>query len=128
VEQLYSRRIRGGTNFTSEANGDFQALLADIAGRAQFRVSREQYADKASVLYGSRSVLFAHDELFGEAREDVAADVAERVKEIMIEEFRKGCPNHVAACKAEPAIMRRWYKQAECVRNESGRLIPWEPQ
>jgi hypothetical protein len=28
---------------------------------------------------------------------------------------------------AEPVLMRRWYKNAETVRDESGRLICWEP-
>lgn len=146
VIQHYSRRVRGGVDFCSEANGDFQALLADIAGRAQCRVSFEQYVRSRvevdpiaqlpsrfegaeSPLFGvSRSILFAHDELFGEAVESVAAEVSERVNEIMIEEFVKGCPNHRAACKAEPTLMRRWFKAAEPVRDASGRLIPWEPK
>lgn len=144
VTQHYSKRVRGFDSskespFCSAANGYFQALLADIAKRAQCRVSYEQYVRQVidtpsqyhglvSPLYGSRSVVFAHDELFGEAHFTVAAEVSERVNEIMIEEFQKGCPNHVKACKAEPTLMRRWYKAAECVRDANGRLIPWEPK
>ena len=139
VIQHYSGRKRGGVEFTQAANGDFQALLADIAKRAQIRVTYEQYVrgvrceggkydGMESPLYGSRSIVFVHDELFGEAREDVAADVAERVTEIMVEEFKKGCPVHAKACAANPALMRRWYKQAEEKRDEKGRLIPWEPR
>jgi len=148
VTQHYSGRIRGGARFNAEANGDFQAFLADIAKRAQCRVSYEQYVrtrvqsehgtvwcpkpsayeGQESPLYGSRSILFAHDELFGEARADVAADVSMRVNEIMVEEFRKACPNHAAACKAEPTIMSRWWKAAEPVwEKETGRLLPWAP-
>lgn len=127
VVQHYSGRIRGGLEFCAEANGDFQALLADIAGRAQCRVSREQYVDCGTALFGSRSILFAHDELFGEARADIAPEVSERVNEIMVEEFRKGCPHHTAACKAEPTIMPRWWKAAEPRRDASGRLVPWTP-
>jgi DNA polymerase-1 len=141
----YSGRIRGGIEYTSGANGDFQALLADIAGRAQCRVSHEQYVKQRVVtqyhpgfkasrfegqespLFGSRSITFQHDELTGEAPESVAAEVSERVNEIMVEEFKKGCPNHAAACKAEPTLMRRLYKQAEPVY-ENGRLVPWEPK
>jgi DNA polymerase I len=130
--QHYSQRIRGGVDGGSIANGWFQAFLADITGRAQIRVSFEQYVrhivsseDPAypsryeglpSPLYGSRSILFAHDELFGESPESIASDVAERKNEIMLEEFRKACPHHKPACKAEPTLMRRWYKAAECVR------------
>ncbi len=139
VAQHYSGRIRGGLTGPSEANGDFQALLADIAKRSLIRVSWEQYvgnltSDSAfgkrgerSPLYGSRGVVFVHDELFGECREEVGHEVATRVGEVMIEEFRKGCPHHSKACKIEPAIMRRWFKAAEPVY-VNGRLVPWEPQ
>ncbi len=148
VVQHYSNRVRGfsaakESPFCSAANGYFQAFLADIAKRAQCRVSYEQYVRQSvhavddhgsrfegytSPLYGSRSILFAHDELFGEAESDVAPEVSERVNEIMIEEFRRGCPHHWRACKAEPTLMPRWYKAAECVRDEHGRLTIWEPK
>lgn len=126
IVQHYSNRVRGGVKFTEAANGYFQSLLADIAGRAQCRVSYEQYCDPSSVLYGSRSVVFAHDELLGVCREEVGHEVAMRVGEIMLEEFRKGCPNHAKACKVAPALMKRWYKAAEDVWVD-GRLVPWEP-
>lgn len=143
VEQIYSRRVRGGARFTAEANGDFQALLADVTGRAQWRVTLEQYRrtivrssehaagpskyeGAPSPLFGSRSILFAHDELFGEAPESIAHDVAVRKSEIMVEEFRRACPNHAAACKAEPTLMRRYFKAAKPVY-VGGRLVPWEP-
>jgi hypothetical protein len=144
VEQIGTGRVRGATTYTAESNGDFQALLADVAGRAQWRVTLEQYrrvivrsSEHAarpsayeglpSPLYGSRSILFAHDELFGEAREDVAHDVATRKSEIMVEEFRRLCPNHAPACKAEPTLMRRYHKAAKPVY-VNGRLVPWEPK
>lgn len=127
VIQHYSKRIRGGLQFTEAANGWFQALLADIASRAQCRVNFEQDCVEDSPLYGSRSILFAHDELFGECLEERGHEVSMRVNEIMVEEFRKGCPNHTAACKAEPTLMRRWYKQAKPVWVD-GRLVPWEPK
>jgi hypothetical protein len=147
VEQLYSRRIRGGTDYCSEANGDFQALLADIAKAALRRVTKEQYvhtevergpwAGQVSPLYNtSRGSVFAHDELFGEALRPVGHEVAMRITEIMVEEFRKGCPKHAAACDAEPTIMPRWYKSAtpiwhrderEQARGFKGRLVEWTP-
>jgi DNA polymerase-1 len=127
VVQHYSGRIRGGVDFTSAANGYFQAFLADITGRAQCRVWHEQYVDRRSVLYGTRSILFAHDELFGETPEDIAADAANRVAEIMVEEFREACPDFAAACKAEPALARRWYKSMSPVFVD-GKLVPWEPK
>lgn len=125
VVQLYSKRVRGGTDFTSESNGDFQALLADIAKRALCRVVTEQYTDRHSPLFGSRTVVFAHDELFGETPESIGHEVCLRVEQIMVEEFQKGCPKHAKACKAEPTLMRRSRKDAGPVY-ANGRLIPWE--
>jgi DNA polymerase I len=152
VVQHYSGRIRGGTYFNSEANGDFQGMLADIAKRAQCRVSEEQYVrtvvrsetgaiwcpvaseyeGSVSPLFGSRSIGFFHDELFGEAPIGIAPDVSMRVNEIMIEEFRKACPNHWRACKAAPTVMSRWWKAAEEVWHYTadGRkvLAEWHPK
>lgn len=146
VTQLYSGRVRGGARFNAESNGDFQALLADVAKRAQCRVTTEQYLPTTvrtdenvacyglsayeggpSPLLGSRSIFLAHDELFGEAPLDTAHDVAMRVLEVMVEEFRRACPNHWRACKAEPTIMPRWWKSAEPVWHR-GRLAPWTPE
>jgi DNA polymerase-1 len=128
VVQHYTNRIRGGCEFNSEANGDFQALLADIAKRALCRVVREQY-DRTleSVLYGSRNEVFEHDELFGEARLEVLPECAERIVVVMKEEFRKLCPHHEAACDAEPALAARWWKAMSPVRDEAGRLKLWTP-
>lgn len=142
VEQHYSKRIRGGgVDGGSIANGYFQALLADIAGRALCRVTRAQYADPSSVLYGSRGTVFAHDELMGECDEYdehgeyVAEKIVREIERIMVEEFRKGCPDLAPACKAEAALARRLYKSMEPAYDESltgctnrGRLIAWEPK
>lgn len=130
VEQLYSRRLRHTVDgFCSEANGDFQALLADIAGHALNRVAEEQYAVKDSPLYGvSWGIVFQHDELLGECSEQHGHEVCTRVETIMVDEFKRGCPNHEAACKAESTLMKRWWKSAELVRDANWRIIPWEPK
>lgn len=134
IEQHYSQRIRGGVDGGSIANGFFQAYLADIAGRALCRVTRAQYAEPDSVLYGSRGVVMAHDELFGEVDEFndrgeyIAHLVCSEIQRIMVEEFQKGCPDLAPACKAEPALARRWYKAMEATYDDQGRLIPWEPK
>jgi hypothetical protein len=119
--------LRGGVDYGSGANNDFQMGLAIIAGRAQNRVSYEQDCDRSSPLYGSRSIVFAHDELLGECDEERGHEVCERVEEVMVEEFVRGCPNHAAACRAEPTLMVNWFKAAEPRYNEAGRLIPWTP-
>jgi DNA polymerase I len=126
VEHVYSGHTVGGAGYCDSANGDFQTLLAVINMQAQCRVSEEQYCDRRSPLYGSRSITFQHDELFGECDERRGHEVCERVDEIMVEEWRKGCPVHAKACKAERTTMRRWFKQGEPVWRD-GRLVPWAP-
>lgn len=127
VEHYMNGFLRGGVDYGSGANNDFQMGLAIIAGRAQNRVSYEQDCDRSSPLYGSRSIVFAHDELLGECDEERGHEVCERVEEVMVEEFVRGCPNHAAACRAEPTLMVNWFKAAEPRYNEAGRLIPWTP-
>lgn len=128
VVQHYSRRVRGGVEFNDEANGDFQGLLADISKRALISVVTAQYTDRASVLFGSRTIAFLHDELLGEAPLDVLPEVAAEVRERMRAEFRKGCPDYADACDAEEAIAGRWAKAMEPVRDEKGRLVLWQPK
>ncbi len=138
VEQVYSKRRRGGTDYCSEANGDFQALLADINARARWQVWAEQHVrlrvdDEDSAFFGmetplygvSHGILDAHDEQFGETREDVGHEVCLRIQEVMEKWFRIGCPNHAKACKAEPTLMRAWHKAAEPKYRE-GRLVAWD--
>lgn len=126
IKQHFSNRIRGRVDFTNAANGYFQALAADGAKRALYRVVREQYTDRSSVIYGSRTILFAHDELVGEISRSVMSAGVERIAALMVEEMRGVCPDVVI--EAEPTLMPRWYKQAELVRDAAGNVIPWEPK
>lgn len=147
VMQLVSGRIRGGVTFTSASNGFFQGLLADACKAALRRCSREcydatvvvpsrlyenstpsKYAGAKSPLYGSRAIVFAHDEIIFEHPEDVAHDAVTRVSEIMVDCLRFYCPTVASACKAEPTLMRRWYKEATKVIDASGRIVPWTPK
>lgn len=118
-------RVRGDVTFTEAANGLFQGKTADGAKDAVFDVSRACYVDRSSALYGSRPVLFIHDELVLESPEDCAAEAAEELAARMIERMSAHVPGLPVKC--EPAIMRRWYKGAETVRDKRGRLVPWEP-
>jgi len=117
--------VRGGVGYTDGCNHGFQHLVAHAGKRALWRVHRESYADPRSPLFGFRPVLFVHDEIIGEAREDVAHEQGERLAAIMVEALAELCPD--VPVSAEPALMRRWYKGAEAV-NVDGRLIPWEPK
>lgn len=127
VEQHVSRRRRGGVRFTSAANGFFQGLAADGAKRALYLVSRECYAVPSSPLYGSRVILFAHDEIVAEVLESMADPAARRIAEIMTLTMRAYLPDVGDNMVVEPALMRRLYKAAELREDEDGKLIPWEP-
>lgn len=127
ITQHVTNRVRGDVGFTQAANGYFQGLLADVMKDAHYRIAREAYTDRSSPLWGARPILMAHDELIGEAPVATAAEAADRVSELMVEVFREYCPDLARACKAEPALMERWYKGAETVRDSSGRLQPWRP-
>jgi hypothetical protein len=145
IMQHVSGRIRGGVTFTSAANGFFQGLLADACKSALRRAAREcydrtyivpafahensersKYAGARSPLFGSRPIVFAHDEIIFEHPEAIAHDAVMRVSEIMVEELRYYCPDVAAACRAEPTLMRKWFKQATKVVH-NGRVVPWEP-
>lgn len=117
--------VRGGVGYTDGCNHGFQHLVAHAGKRALWRVHRESYADIRSPLFWFRPTLFVHDEIIGEAREDVAHEQGERLAAIMVEALAELCPD--VPVSAEPALMRRWYKGAEPVW-ECGRLVPWEPK
>lgn len=125
IVQHKSKRIRGGVDFCSAANGYFSALAAEGAKLALCRVAEEQYVIKSSPLYGSRTILFAHDELFVEMREESAHEASIRLRQIMVESMREYTPD--VAVDAEPTLMRRWWKAAEPVYRD-GRLVPSRPE
>ena len=126
-----SNRIRGRVAYCDGLNSSFQGRTADGAKDACYEVVRECYlldphkTGKTSPLFGSRLVIFVHDELIVEAPEECAAEAGERLAEIMIEQMNKWTPDVPAS--AEPALMRRWSKAAgDAVWDSTGRLIPWE--
>lgn len=126
LRQLKSGRVRGGASFTAAANGFFQGLAADGAKEALWRVARECYLDAESALYGSRPVLFLHDEIGIEAPDDHrAAPACERLAVVMRESMEAWIPDIPIRCGA--VMMRRWFKGAEAVRVD-GVLVPSRPE
>jgi DNA polymerase-1 len=121
-----SERARGRVSYCAACNSYFQGLAADMAKDAGFRISRECYLGPGP-LHGSRIVNFIHDEFLLEVPDDVdrADAAARRVIEIMEEAGREWCPD--VPVRAEPALMRRWSKAAEPVRDSAGRLVVWNP-
>jgi len=143
IMQHWSGRMRGGTDYCSAANGFFQGLLADIGKLALRRASRECYDrtyrlpdGSRSPLYGDRIIVFQHDELLAELREETAHESAHRISSIMVEAMQEVCPDLAATVEAPPALMRKWLKAAEPRFTRGGdkpadasdRLVPWEPK
>ena len=124
LTQYISGRRRGGPTYCQACNSFFQGLVADGALAATWRVSSECYVDKRSALYGSRIVAFVHDEILIEAPEGQASEAADRLAVVMVEQMKRYIPD--VAVVAGPALMRRWEKGAETVRDASGRLVVWE--
>lgn len=116
--------IRGGLHASSGANHPFQHLASCGAKDALYEVTKEAYTDPRSPLWGTRIGVFAHDELFSEMFEHNAHEAAMRKRDIMIRSMKNYVPD--VRVGAEPALMRRWLKDAEPVY-VNGRLVPWEP-
>jgi DNA polymerase-1 len=123
--QFVSERVRGGLDFCNGANTFFQGLAADGAKFAFYNVSRECYLDRSSPMYGSRPVIFVHDEIFSEIPIAIAHEAATRMTEVMISSMKKYVPD--VKIGAAPALCKRWLKDAEA-KYVDGRLVPWEPE
>ncbi len=126
LTQLFSNRVRGSVQYTQAANSMFQGLAADGAKHALWLISKECYIDKESPLYGTRMVAFIHDEVLAECPEATAPEAADRLSALMVEGMKAYLPD--VPVRAEPALMRYWYKDAESLRDSNGRLQIWEPE
>jgi DNA polymerase-1 len=115
--------VRGGVGYTDGCNHAFQHLTAAGAKEALYRVTREAYTVRTSPLWGTYPLIFVHDEIIAEVPEDRAHEAAHRIAEVMVETMNLYTPDVPA--RAEPALMRRWYKAADPVYVD-GRLVPWE--
>jgi DNA polymerase I-like protein with 3'-5' exonuclease and polymerase domains len=134
--QPRSGRIRGQVGYCDGCNSHFQGLAADGAKAAMFLLQQECYTGKselwkgegASPLYGCRMVAFIHDEFVLEVPEalPLAQAAVARLVEVMVEGMALYVPD--VPIKAEPTLMRRWYKEAEPVWDADGKLLVWEPK
>lgn len=123
--QIRSGRVRGRVGYCDCANGFFQGLTADGAKAALWKVSYECYVDSSSPLYGSRVVLFLHDELILEVPEERASAAAKRLSEVMCAEMAVYLPD--VPVTATPVLLRRWLKGAKPVLVD-GELVPSRPE
>lgn len=147
--QPMSWRLRGGCGYCNGNNTGFQGLAGDGAKEADWRVTvmcylgeaamdvfdaqgaiwpedvtREQVLQWCRDLHGCRPVLFIHDEILTEGPEATAHIWGPSIAAVQVAVMRVYTPDvpHVV----EPALMRRWYKNADPVYDASGKLIPWE--
>jgi len=119
-----SRFRRGGCTYMEISNGYFQTLAAHASKSAQFEVSRRCYVEPESALYGSRPVVFVHDELILEVPEFAIHETGQELERVMIEKMEKWTP--AIPSSAEAKAMRYWSKAAERVVDAEGRLTVWE--
>ena len=126
---------RGRCDYCACANGKgLQSPGAEGALRGVINVVREIYdpashsilANRGRVEY-VRPTIFVHDEIVLEIKMDaLLTPRIDRIQTLMNEAMRVTTPDVVSA--TEPALMMRWNKQAEEVRDEEGNYIPWEPE
>jgi DNA polymerase-1 len=121
IAQPWSGRIRGGLDYCSCANSYFQGRVADGTKLALWRVAYACYVDTNSVLYGSRIVLFLHDELILECPEGRADPCAKELVRLMCGALQEVIPDVPITSTA--AVTRRWLKGAKPVFIE-GVLVP----
>lgn len=121
--------FRAGASFTSVANG--RAMQSPAAEGFKTAVANlvRAFRDPASrsILHNNGGVVNEiHDETLTELREPIAHELAIEVRGIMERSMAEVIRD--VRVRAEPCLMRRWYKAAEPVFDENGRLIPWEPK
>ncbi len=124
VTQFVSNRVRGSVTGPQAANTLFQGLAADGAKRAVVQLTKEMYLDRASPLYGSRLLVFSHDETVLEIPEEKLHEASLRQAEVMVEQMRTVVPD--VRVSAEPAAMKHWSKLAEAKYDSEGRLVAWD--
>jgi hypothetical protein len=118
--------VRGGCDYCNTANGYFQTLAAHASKAAMWAVCKRAYCDRESALYGSRPVVFVHDEVILETLEEAGDAAAKEIVEVMEAAMQKWTPD--VPVTASAVLMRRWSKGAEPTFSEDGRLIPWEEE
>lgn len=110
-------RLRGKVGFSQARNTPFQGLAADGAKLALWGLYRA----------GFRAVAFVHDEVLIELpRSADHTEEAKRIDAILCRSMEELTGSIPIAC--EYALADRWYKQAEAVFDDEGRLELWKAE
>jgi len=102
--------------YAQACNNPFQNIIAAVAKRCCTAVAREIYVPGGQ-LNGSYAVLFLHDEILFELREDMASEHAWRATRLMIDAANYYLPD--VPMTAEPALMTRFTKGAKTITHSS---------
>lgn len=117
-----ANRLSGDRRFCQLANFYFQGLAAEGGLSAFTRVTKAAYTEPDSPLYGTRPVLFVHDEIIVEAPLHKAHDAALELKRLMEDSMSHFTPEIPSL--AEPTLATKWWKGAYQKFDEEGRLVP----
>ncbi len=110
-------RLRGRVGFSQSRNTPFQAIAADGAKLALWRLYRA----------GLRVVAFVHDEVLIELPKSANhTEESRRIDRVLCDSMQQLTGSIPIAC--EYALSDRWYKQAEAVFDNQGRLSLWTPK
>jgi hypothetical protein len=127
VVTLFTERHRGRATYCARSNNGFQALGADCAKNAVWRVAEAQYAINDHPLFNTRTVAFVHDEIIGEVQVHRAHEAAYALGRMMADAANEFLPDvPIPYEKMQPTLMKRWSKKAEQRFDQSGQLIAWD--
>lgn len=128
VQHPVSGRLRGNVGYTDGNNGYFQGLVADGAKAAAYSLAFACYVGDPNypALLGCRPCLFLHDEIIAEIPVDRQHEAGHEMADIMRLCLQAHTPDVLVGAK--PALMDRWYKDADPVYDDRGRLVLWQPK
>lgn len=95
--------VRADCSYSDALNYLFQAFAAHIAKVTLFRILWRQKMEPQSALYGTKQVMFIHDDNVLECERGKGRAVAEELMDLMCSTIREFCP-HVQGAGAES-----WY-------------------
>lgn len=130
----WSNRLRADCFYSEFCNQHFQGPVSDAAKAATFALAYECYTGRpfpgvecdttTSPLFGSRPMMFIHDENIAELPVATAAKAAQRMAKVMGTVGSSRIPLVPLTCS--PALMLRLSKGASTVYNEQGELTVWQ--
>jgi DNA polymerase-1 len=123
IIQTRSGRIRGDVTYTSACNSFFQGLTADGIKYAMWELAKRCYTLQKP-FQGVFPWVLIHDEIIVEGPEETSHVWAPAMAELMVKTMQEYIPD--VPIEAEPALMRRWYKDAAPVYDDGGKLLVWE--